>query len=215
MDAHLASMRLDYKKATLNKNDVAQNPIDQFKTWWQQTKDANIEEPNAMTLSTLDENNFPDARIVLLKGLSEDGFTFFTNYDSTKGKNIALNPKVQISFFWKELERQVRIKGVAFKISEQESTAYFQSRPKGSQIGAWASQQSQVIANRTVLENDFQKLEAQYATEDVLPKPPFWGGYIVKPVTIEFWQGRSSRLHDRLHYTLQEDNNWLIERLSP
>jgi pyridoxamine 5'-phosphate oxidase len=215
MDAHLASMRLDYKKATLNKNDVAQNPIDQFKTWWQQTKDANIEEPNAMTLSTLDENNFPDARIVLLKGLSEDGFTFFTNYDSTKGKNIALNPKVQISFFWKELERQVRIKGVAFKISDQESIAYFQSRPKGSQIGAWASQQSQVIANRTVLENDFQKLEAQYAIVDVLPKPPFWGGYIVKPVTMEFWQGRSSRLHDRLHYTLQADNNWLIERLSP
>ncbi len=214
IDAKIASLRLDYLKSSLLEGDVAIDPITQFDKWWQDALTAEVLEANAMSLCTIDENNFPDSRVVLLKSFNKDGLVFFTNYQSNKAKDIARSPKVQVQFFWKELERQVRIKGVAFKIAKEESEAYFKSRPKSSQIGAWASQQSQVIKNRLVLEEAEEKLNKEYINAEV-PYPEHWGGYLIKPITFEFWQGRSSRLHDRLHYTLEQNGNWTLERLSP
>jgi pyridoxamine 5'-phosphate oxidase len=214
IDAQIASIRKEYIRASLLEEKAATNAITQFSNWWNDALQAQIEEINAFALSTVDQNNFPHSRIVLLKSFSENGFIFFTNYLSTKGQNIAHNQQVSILFFWKELERQVRIQGIASKIPKAESEEYFFSRPISSQIGAHASAQSQVLSNRQALEGKVAKLEKQFETEPIT-MPDYWGGYQVQPLEIEFWQGRESRLHDRLRYTLQDDKAWKIERLSP
>lgn len=211
----ISTFREDYQKSTLEIDEVTALPIDQFNLWLQMAIDANLKEPNAMILATASAEGRPSARVVLLKGVSEKGFVFYTNYNSTKGKQLAENPYASLVFNWLELEKQVRIEGDVERLSEADSLAYFQSRPKGSQIGAWASPQSQVIGDRDLLENNYEQLAEQYAAAEQLPKPPQWGGYLLKPTLIEFWQGRSSRLHDRIQYTLQEDGTWKIVRLAP
>jgi pyridoxamine 5'-phosphate oxidase len=211
--SNLASIRKDYMLRSLSEEDVNKNPINQFADWWDEAIDSNIEEANAMTLATVNEQGYPSARIVLLKDFNEYGFVFFTNYESRKGKALLNNPKASVVFFWKELERQVRIEGVVEKISEEESTAYFTSRPIESKIGAWASPQSKAIESRTFLEERFKHYEQQFSNHDI-PKPPHWGGYIVKPSRIEFWQGRPGRLHDRIEYD-KNNEGWTIERLAP
>jgi len=211
---HIADIRKEYIFQTLSEHEVAGKPIDQFETWWKQALESDIEEVNAMTLATVGANGRPSARIVLLKGFDENGFVFFTNYQSHKGNDIQINPYVSVVFFWKELERQVRINGIAEKIDEKESDIYFQSRPEASKIGAWASPQSNVIENREVIENNEAGYQAKFAGNKI-ERPPHWGGYIVKPEVVEFWQGRASRLHDRIRYTIETDNNWKIERLAP
>jgi len=210
-------LREDYNLATLEESDVFESPIRQFQTWFKAAHDTKIGEPNIMTLATASKEGVPSARIVLLKGVSDEGFRFYTNYESHKGQELKENPNVSLVFFWEALQRQVRIQGTAYRLTEEQSTEYFQSRPKGSQIGAWASPQSQVLTDRNLLEDNVAELLKKYAEEEKLPKPPNWGGYIVKPYKIEFWQGRSSRLHDRLLYTLVELNpiKWTIERLAP
>ncbi len=210
----IADIRKDYSLKTLNEAEVAVNPFLQFADWWKQAIESQIDEVNAMTLATASLEGVPSARIVLLKGYDERGFVFYTNYESAKGQELAENPRASLLFFWKELERQVRITGLVEKVSATESDEYFLSRPTGSQIGAWASPQSHVIENRTWLENKVKELEAKFSSEK-LARPTHWGGYRVKPVIIEFWQGRSSRLHDRIQYTLQENDSWKIERLAP
>jgi pyridoxamine 5'-phosphate oxidase len=214
IDKNIADLRLDYKKSFLLEADALSHPIDMFATWWQAVIDAKIEEPNAMVLGTVDEAQFPQTRVVLLKSFDANGFVFFTNYSSNKGKQISASPKVCLLFFWKELERQVRICGTIKKINVADSQAYFKSRPVGSQLGAVASKQSSVLANRAELDDAYNNLQQQY-TEENIPMPEHWGGYVVEPVSIEFWQGRSSRLHDRLLYTQTTENNWQIDRLSP
>ncbi len=214
MSRSIADIRKDYMLHSLSEKDVAPNPIDQFTRWWDDALNSEIEEVNAMTLATVTAEGFPSARIVLLKGYTEEGFVFFTNYQSHKGKELAQNPRACLVFFWKALERQVRIEGVVAKISAEESESYFQSRPVGSRIGAWASPQSTVISGREVIENNVVELEKKYANTPI-PRPEHWGGYMVKPVSIEYWQGRSSRLHDRILYTAQKDLSWKIERLAP
>ena len=210
----IADIRKDYSLKTLNEDEVADSPFLQFADWWQQAIESEIDEVNAMTLATASLEAVPSARIVLLKGYDENGFVFYTNYESAKGRELAENPKASLLFFWKELERQIRITGIVEKVSAAESDEYFLSRPTGSQIGAWASPQSHVIENRSWLEKQVKMLEEKFSTESVT-RPSHWGGYRVKPVIIEFWQGRSSRLHDRLQYSLQENGNWKIERLAP
>jgi len=211
----LANLREDYSKKKLDIDDVLDNPLKQFETWINEALQSEIPEPNAMTLSTVNPDGIPSARIVLLKKLDEKGFTFFTNYNSHKGKEMAKNKNVALTFVWLELERQVRIEGVVKKISRKASKKYFQSRPKKSQMGAWVSSQSKVIKDRSVLEKSMKDLEERYQDEDVLPCPPHWGGYIVQPVKIEFWQGRRSRLHDRIRYKLSKKGKWKMERLAP
>ncbi len=213
MGIAIADIRRDYKLQSLNETDVATNPIDQFTSWWDEAIASNIDEVNAMILATATPSGKPSARIVLLKGYNENGFTFFTNYNSHKGKEIEANPYASLVFFWKELERQIRIEGFIEKTSAAESDAYFNSRPIGSKIGAWSSPQSSVISNRRILEENEQTYKATFGNN--VTRPPHWGGYILKPNLIEFWQGRSSRLHDRLQYTLQHNGSWLIERLAP
>lgn len=210
----IAALRQDYKRATLDEQDVAAAPVPQFERWWQDAVQSELEEPNAMTLATSTADGKPSARIVLLKSFDENGFIFFTNYDSRKGRELAENPRVTLLFFWKELERQVRIEGTVSKTDAAVNDEYFYSRPTGSQIGAIASPQSQVIAGRAMLERKVLELERVFA-ESGPQRPENWGGYLVKPKVMEFWQGRSSRLHDRLWYVLQEDNSWKIERLAP
>lgn len=214
MSKEIADIRTDYSKKSLSETDVAADPFKQFKTWWQEAIDSKFDEVNAMTLTTVDEKNVPSARTVLLKAYDERGFVFFTNYNSRKGIHIASNPNVCLLFFWKELERQVIITGVAEKVSAEESIAYFNSRPEGSKIGAWASAQSAVVAGATFLKETFNFYRERFKHGEI-PKPPHWGGYRVKPVTIEFWQGRPSRMHDRMLYSLQHDGSWTIERLAP
>lgn len=209
----IANIRKDYKLQSLNENDVATNPTDQFTTWWKEATNSNIEEVNAMTLATANAAGKPDARIVLLKGYDENGFVFYTNYESRKAEELAANPFATLVFFWKELERQVRIEGTVAKVSETDSDAYFKIRPIASQIGALASPQSTVIADRNVLEENVKQLQIKYADGDI-PRPAHWGGYIVKPSQVEFWQGRRSRLHDRIRYRIDKDA-WIIERLAP
>lgn len=214
---HLEKLRKDYDMHALDETAVYEDPIRQFQKWFQDAMDAGEIEPNIMVLATATPEGVPSARVVLLKGADEEGFRFYTNYNSKKGEEIALNSNVSIVFLWQSVQRQVRIQGLAYPLSEAESTKYFQSRPKDSQIGAWASPQSKVVESRAVLENAVEKLTEQYANQEVLPKPIHWGGYVVKPYQIEFWQGRTSRLHDRLRYTLSELNpkKWTIERLAP
>lgn len=210
----IKNLRQDYRAASLSESDVNPDAILQFETWFNQAVDAQVHEPNAMTLATATPDGRPSARILLLKGFSEQGFEFYTNYLSRKGKEIAKNPVGTILFFWGQMERQIRIEGTIEKLSREKSEAYFHSRPKGSQIGAIASLQSQEIAGRQVLEDKWQQLESEYANKEV-PKPSHWGGYILRPQLIEFWQGRSSRLHDRIVYKKSDKKNWKIVRLAP
>lgn len=211
----LADLRRDYARATLDKASVDADPLRQFKHWIDQARSVEAVEPNAMTLATVAPNGTASARIVLLKGLDAGGFVFFTNYQSSKGQHLALNPQAALVFLWQELERQVRIEGEIEKISAAESQTYFSSRPRASQIGALASDQSQVVANRSVLEHRFQALESQYEDNDI-PKPEHWGGYRLIPSMLEFWQGRRSRLHDRIRYRRKASSvDWIIERLQP
>ena len=213
MQKDIASIRRDYQMASLDEAASAAHPMDQFTHWWEDATTSNIDEVNAFVLSTVDANRAPASRVVLLKGYTPEGFIFFTNYDSDKGKEIAANPNVAMNFFWKELERQVRITGTIKKISAEESAEYFHSRPLGSQVGAWSSPQSQVIPNRAFLEKSFEENTEKYK-EGIVPLPPHWGGYIVHPTQVEFWQGRSSRLHDRIRYSF-ENHQWSKVRLAP
>lgn len=214
MTNSIADIRKEYKLKTLNKADADPDPFVQFNKWWDEAMMSNIEEVNAMTLATADLNGKPSARIVLLKGFDERGFIFYSNYKSHKGKDINENNQVSLVFFWKELERQIRVEGTVSKLSVAESETYFNSRPTASKIGAWASPQSNIITSRKILENNFTEVEMNFAGKDI-DIPPHWGGYIVTPILLEFWQGRRSRLHDRIQYTRQENTGWKIERLAP
>jgi pyridoxamine 5'-phosphate oxidase len=215
MDSNIADIRKNYSSKSLLESDVAPDPIRQFERWWDDVQVAKIDEANAMTLATASPDGFPSARIVLLKGFNDNGFVFFTNYKSFKGTQLEENPKACLVFFWKELERQVRITGIVQKESTGASDAYFKSRPFESQVGAWASPQSQVIEDRDWLQHNYDNLLHENNNNNVLERPPHWGGYIVKPVIFEFWQGRPGRLHDRIQYTLDENGEWKIERLAP
>lgn len=210
----IADIRKDYRLQTLDEAEVAVDPIQQFGVWWQEALQSEIVEVNAMTLATANEQGIPSARIVLLKGFDERGFVFFSNYESQKAGDLQVNPLASLVFFWKELERQVRISGRVEKVTELESDQYFQSRPEGSRIGAWASPQSTVITSREVIEEKVAALQASFEGKEI-PRPLHWGGYRVLPVKIEFWQGRSNRLHDRIQYSLQANGHWIIERLAP
>jgi len=209
----IADLRKSYNLAGLRRTDLEANPIRQFQKWLQQAIEAQLLEPNAMTLATTDKNGRPSGRIVLLKGLDERGFVFYTSYESRKARELEENPNAAIVFYWAELERQARVTGAASRIPRAESEAYFKTRPRGHQLGAWVSAQSEVIARRAVLEDRLKQFEQKYP--NAVPLPPFWGGYVLAPVEIEFWQGRPNRLHDRFRYTKRADGNWLIERLAP
>jgi pyridoxamine 5'-phosphate oxidase len=212
----LADIRREYTSGGLRRADLDANPIAQFQKWFAQAETAlakNQLDVNAATLATADKNGIPSARVVLLKGLDERGFTFFTNYDSRKGRELAENPSAALVFYWQELERQVCIAGPVGKIPREESEKYFKSRPRGSQLAAWASNQSEIVSNRAALETKWKEMEMKFPNE--IPLPPNWGGFILKPERIEFWQGRASRLHDRFQYTRQKNNSWKLERLAP
>ncbi len=209
----IADIRTDYRKQKLDEEDTAAEPMPQFRKWWEEALASEIHEVNAMTLATVSSGGQPSARIVLLKGLHDDGFVFFTNYESRKGNELALNNRAALVFFWKELERQVRIEGVIEKVSDRESEEYFHSRPHDSQIGAWSSPQSKEISSRDLLEKNVTENRNRFGENEV-ERPPFWGGYILRPTLVEFWQGRSNRLHDRIEY-LRENGRWIKRRLAP
>lgn len=213
MEKKIADLRKEYIKHILKKEDLHTNPLKQFAAWFQEAREAQVAEPNAMTLSTVSASGIPSSRIVLLKGIEEHELVFFTNYNSQKGKEIHESPHVALNFFWPELERQIRIVGKVTKTSSMESDAYFNSRPIGSRLGAWASPQSSVIDNREEMEESQKEFEKKYKGV-VVPRPPHWGGYKVHPNRIEFWQGRASRLHDRFLY-LKENDQWNLVRLAP
>jgi pyridoxamine 5'-phosphate oxidase len=214
MNSRIANLRQEYAAQVLLEEAAAADPITQFQTWWEEAIRSEIVEPNAMTLATASCDGMPAARIVLLKNFSSEGFVFYTNYNSYKALQLDENPKACLVFFWKELERQVRITGLVSKLSPSESDAYFLSRPEGSRLGAWASPQSQVIESRAWLDDHYQQL-VERKDGIAEERPPHWGGYIVRPVIVEFWQGRRSRLHDRLQYSLEESGSWKLERLAP
>lgn len=214
MQPDISGIRKNYSRQSLSEADIHPDAIKQFAKWWQEAVDSQIDEVNAMTLATASPDGIPSARIVLLKGFSEEGFVFFTNYNSYKGKQLTENPKACLVFFWKELERQVRITGIVKKISPAASDEYFHSRPVGSQIGAIVSPQSTIISSREWLEEKYATAEKELA-HGKIERPPHWGGYILTPVLMEFWQGRPSRLHDRFEYSLQENGSWKAERLAP
>ena len=211
----IANLRENYEQQQLDLAGIAKDPIKQFDRWFKEAMDGGVAEPNAMTLATANREGRPSARIVLLKDYDQQGFTFYTNFESRKGSELAENPWAALVFCWLELERQIRIEGPVTKVSETIASVYYQSRPKGSQIGAWASPQSTPIPDRLILEEKVEALTAQYQKETSLPKPPHWGGYLVQPHRIEFWQGRTNRLHDRFLYEWQADGSWSIKRLAP
>ena len=211
----LSNYRKSYDKNELLEDNIPSEPFELFDNWFKAVENSkSIEEVNAMTVATIGQDGFPRSRVVLLKSVSNDGFVFYTNYESEKGKAITNNPNVCLSFFWQSLEQQVIIKGIAKKVSQETSEKYFNSRPIGSKLGAIVSNQSQVIENRKYLENKLDMLEKKYQNQEI-PMPDFWGGFIVEPISIEFWQGRPNRLHDRIRYSLQADKSWKIDRLSP
>ena len=214
MPGSIAEIRKNYSQKSLIENEMEPDAILQFTTWWNEALTAGIDEVNAMTLATASVEAVPSARIVLLKEFSEKGFIFFTNYNSYKGQQLAENPKACLVFFWKEMERQVRITGLVMKTDAAKSDIYFHSRPQDSQIGAMASPQSQVIESRQWLDQHYSELK-RHLKEGDIQRPQHWGGYIVRPVVIEFWQGRPGRLHDRIQYTLEDDGTWKMERLAP
>ncbi len=207
-------MRRSYERASLDEKSVDQNPFKQFQNWFEEAQTFDLAEPNAMVVATIDENGWPNTRTVLLKKFDEQGFVFFTNYGSDKAKEIESNPNVSLQFLWLGLERQLKIRGRAEKISTKESMSYFFSRPKGSQLGAWVSEQSQVVSSRSVLMNQFAKLKQQFKDGDI-EFPSFWGGYRVVPSYFEFWQGGKDRIHDRIVYQQDDNENWQIKRLAP
>lgn len=215
MQKDLGNYRKSYEKSSLTEDVIPENPMELFQKWFYEVEASDgMDEPNAMTVSTIGLDGFPKNRVVLLKKYTYEGFIFYTNYESEKGKAIANNPKVCISFFWHNMERQIIIKGSAEKIAENLSDGYFESRPEGSKLGAVVSNQSQVIPNREYLEGKLRKLEKEYESKEI-ERPAYWGGFIVKPVSMEFWQGRPNRLHDRIRYSLQPNYEWKIERLAP
>ncbi|HLL94825.1 MAG TPA: pyridoxamine 5'-phosphate oxidase [Spirosoma sp.] len=213
MPSAISDLRKDYLLNGLDKSDVMPNPVEQFRAWFEAAVEAGVPEPNAMHVSTVSADGRPDGRIVLIKDVSEGGFVFYTNYESRKGRELTERPVAALTFFYPELERQIRIEGQVEKVSAEESDAYFNSRPRASQIGAWVSNQSRVVGSREVLENRQRELEIQFDGQTV-PRPPHWGGFRVVPDALEFWQGRPSRLHDRIRYR-KEGEQWIIERLSP
>ena len=212
MDA--SGLRREYTSSSFSEADAHPDPIEQFRRWFEKVLSARLYEPNAMTLATAAPDGRPSARIVLLKGFDERGFVFHTNYTGRKGRDLERNPRAALVFYWDKLERQVRIEGSVSRISDEESDAYFESRPRGGRIGAWVSEQSRPVESRTVLEERLRELEEQYEGREGIPRPPHWGGYRVVPETVEFWQGRANRLHDRLLYA-REAGGWTITRLQP
>lgn len=212
---NLADIRKDYKSQALEESQVAKQPLEQFQQWMKEAIDAQLPEPTAMHLNTISLNGRPVGRIVLLKGVEEGGFVFYTNYNSRKGQELANNPYAAITFHWVEMERQVRIEGLVKKVPAAMSDAYFNSRPRASRLGAHVSPQSTVIQHREVLEKRYEELLQEYGENKEVPRPEHWGGYVLVPDAIEFWQGRPSRLHDRIRYTKPEGADWLIERLAP
>ncbi len=211
---NLDDLRQEYTQRGLREEDLAPDPFAQFRAWFDEVAQSNVREPNAMTLATATLEGRPSARMVLLKDVDTRGFAFFTNYESRKGGELGANPYAALVFFWVQLERQVRIEGRVERLSDEESDAYFASRPEGSQLGAWASQQSAVLPGREPLEARYDELRAEYEGQEI-PRPSFWGGFRVIPDTAEFWQGRANRLHDRLRYRRGPDGSWVVERLSP
>lgn len=215
-NTEIAQIRREYTLESLDLEHLKEHPIQQFEYWLEEAIQAKLPEPTAFNLSTVAENGQPSSRILLLKGVENQQFVFYSNYLSKKGKEIESNPRVCLNFFWIELERQVRIEGIIEKLDSKTSTEYYQTRPRGSQIGAWTSPQSNVIANREFLENEFQHYSQRFEDQEKIEKPDFWGGYAVTPHYFEFWQGRPSRLHDRMYYQLNaEHQNWEIGRLAP
>jgi len=215
MQKDLGDYRKSYEKSALMEDSISDNPIQLFQTWFYEVENSDgVDEPNAMTVSTVGLDGFPKSRVVLLKKYTHEGFIFYTNYNSEKGKAISENPNLCLSFFWANLERQVIIKGVAEKLPENLSDGYFESRPEGSKLGALVSNQSTVIDSRAVLEDKLAKLEKEYNGKEI-ERPKHWGGYLVRPLSIEFWQGRPNRLHDRIRYTLTSEFDWKMERLAP
>lgn len=210
----LAELRKDYSLAGLKEKDLAKDPFRQFDKWFQEAQAAKIPEPNAMTLATATRDGRPSARTVLLKGVDGRGFVFYTNYESRKGRELEANPRAALVFPWVAIERQVIIEGPLTKVTREESEAYFHSRPHASQLGAWVSQQSSIVSGRAALEDGLKAVEKKHAGQ-VVPLPPHWGGYRLNPETVEFWQGRRSRLHDRLRYRREADGSWTVERLAP
>ena len=210
----LDKIRKEYSKASLDISNVLTNPIDQFNKWFGEAMEAEVLEPNAMSLATVGSENRPSCRIVLLKGIEDDRFLFFTNYQSHKGKELENNPVCALTFFWPQVERQVRIEGTVTRVDDKKSEEYFQSRPLGAQIGAWSSPQSSVISGREILEERVKLIEKKYEGKSALPKPHQWGGFQVEPIMIEFWQGRENRLHDRIEYR-KVNGQWAMHRLAP
>lgn len=214
MNMKADELRREYSSDDLRESDVAENPFDQFELWFQQAVDAKIDLPDAMTLATASEDGMPSARIVLLRGFDERGLVFFTDYQSQKAQELAENPRAALVFYWRELDRQIRVSGSVNTVSREESEKYFRSRPVGSQLAALASNQGEVIPNRQELESKYMQLMETYRHKEI-PLPPCWGGFRLSPNWFEFWQGRPNRLHDRLRYTQRSDEGWKIERLSP
>ncbi|MFB0938687.1 MAG: pyridoxamine 5'-phosphate oxidase [Urechidicola sp.] len=215
MENDLSNYRKSYQKSELLESMIPENPMELFQQWFHEIEESNSnEESNAMTIATNGNDGFPKSRVVLMKKFTWEGFIFYTNYNSEKGKAIAEDPNICLSFFWHTLERQIIIKGIAEKISENISDGYFESRPDGSKLGAWASDQSEVVDSREILDKRLKTFEEKYNKKEI-PRPEHWGGYLVKPVSIEFWQGRPNRMHDRIRYTLEEKIDWKIERLAP
>lgn len=215
MEKDLSNYRKSYERNPLIKDTVPENPMELFQKWFYEADAADgIDEANVMSVSTLGLDGYPKTRIVLLKKFTWEGFVFYTNYESEKGRAISANPKVSLNFFWHGLERQIIIKGKAEKIAANLSDGYFESRPDGSKLGAWASDQSKEIASREDLDNKLKQFEKKFQGHEI-PRPEYWGGFIVKPISLEFWQGRPNRMHDRIHYSLQDDFNWKKSRLQP